>query len=216
MKKVFSTLVVLMAAVSLSFAQIDRERDFEYFPRHEFYLQYGTPSLVELSTTLSPELRDESFAGGETRNHIFTGIPAIGYNFFINRHVAVGIDFGYGRAQADLYVDDLVVPTEFGDRHINGLLCKSAIDCYAFHISATYTYWEGPSMEMSGAVYLGVNYKQEKLVTDYSDIIEPSTGVGFSYHLTAMKFRYGEAIGGFVELGFGCRGLVNLGLSIKI
>ena len=37
-----------------------------------------------------------------------------------------------------------------------------------------------------------------------------------SYHLTAIKVRYGETIGVFAELGFGFRGLVNVGLSIKI
>ena len=46
--------------------------------------------------------------------------------------------------------------------------------------------------------------------------IEPNDRLHFSYHITAIKFRYGDMLGGFAELGFGYRGLVNLGLSIKI
>ncbi len=213
MRKVFSTLAVLFAAVSVGFGQITWERDSEYFPHHEVYIQYGAPSLVELTTTLTSKINAENLAG-ESKNHVFTGIPAIGYNYFINRNLSIGADFGYGRAQAEIWISSLEgQPVQWETP-----LCTSMIDCYMFHLSASYIYWEGPSMEISGAVYLGVNYMDETVLTNHIDLLEidPNDRLNFSYHLTAMKFRYGETVGGFVELGFGYRGLVNLGLSIKI
>ncbi len=211
MKKVFSTLLVLVVTTLLSFAQINRERDSEYFPHHEVYIQYGAPSLVELTTTLTSKINDE-FIAGESKNHVFTGIPAVGYNYFFNRNFSVGADLGYGRAQAEIWISSLEgQPVQW-----EAPLCTSMIDCYMFHLSASYIYWEGVSMELSGSVYVGLNYMDETIITSHLDLVEPDDRLNFSYHLTALKFRYGEAIGGFVELGFGYRGIVNLGLSIKI
>ena len=71
-------------------------------------------------------------------------------------------------------------------------------------------------MECSGALYLGASWQDESMVDVARSGIEPNDRLHFSYHITAIKFRYGDMLGGFAELGFGYRGLVNLGLSIKI
>ena len=73
-------------------------------------------------------------------------------------------------------------------------------------------------MECSGALYLGVSYQDESIERSNEDYFIPEANdrLRFSYHITAIKFRYGETFGGLAELGFGCRGLVNVGLAIKI
>jgi len=37
----------------------------------------------------------------------------------------------------------------------------------------------------------------------------------FAYHITGCGIRYGEAVAGFTELGFGAKGWVRTGLSIS-
>ena len=86
MKHILTAAAALLLMSSAAFAQKNMVRDVDYFPRSEIYLQYGTPSLMELTTILSPNFHDE-VTNGETRNHKFSGIAAIGYNFFELRHV---------------------------------------------------------------------------------------------------------------------------------
>ena len=212
MKHIITAAAALLLMSSAAFAQKNRVRDVDYFPRSEIYLQYGTPSLMELTTILSPNFHDE-VTNGETRNHKFSGIAAIGYNFFIHPRVSIGLDFGYGYGSSDMYISDV---DEFGPAGDPQYMCKAVVMNYSCHLSGAFTYWQQGPMECSGALYLGVNYMDESVRNAVSDELEPNDHLNFSFHITAVKFRYGDMVGGFAELGFGYRGLLNVGLSIKI
>lgn len=212
MKHIITAAAALLLMSSAAFAQKNRVRDVDYFPRSEIYLQYGTPSLMELTTILSPNFHDE-VTNGETRNHKFSGIAAIGYNFFIHPRVSIGLDFGYGYGSSDMYISDV---DEFGPAGDPQYMCRAVVMNYSCHLSGAFTYWQQGPMECSGALYLGVNYMDESVRDAVSDELEPNDHLNFSFHITAVKFRYGDMVGGFAELGFGYRGLVNVGLSIKI
>ena len=212
MKHVLTAAAALLLISSAAFAQKNMVRDVDYFPRSEIYLQYGTPSLMELTTILSPNFHDE-VTNGETRNHKFSGIAAIGYNFFVHPRVSIGLDFGYGYGSSDMYISDV---DEFGPAGEPEFICRAVVMNYSCHLSGAFTYWQQGPMECSGALYLGVNYMDESVRDAVSDELEPNDHLNFSFHITAVKFRYGDMVGGFAELGFGYRGLVNIGLSIKI
>ena len=212
MKHILTAAAALLLISSAAFAQKNMVRDVDYFPRSEIYLQYGTPSLMELTTILSPNFHDE-VTNGETRNHKFSGIAAIGYNFFVHPRVSIGLDFGYGYGSSDMYISDV---DEFGPAGEPEFMCKAVVMNYSCHLSGAFTYWQQGPMECSGALYLGVNYMDESVRDAVSDELEPNDHLNFSFHITAVKFRYGDMVGGFAELGFGYRGLVNVGLSIKI
>ena len=212
MKHILTAAAALLLMSSAAFAQKNMVRDVDYFPRSEIYLQYGTPSLMELTTILSPNFHDE-VTNGETRNHKFSGIAAIGYNFFVHPRVSIGLDFGYGYGSSDMYISDV---DEFGPAGDPQYMCKAVVMNYSCHLSGAFTYWQQGPMECSGALYLGVNYMDESVRDAVSDELEPNDHLNFSFHITAVKFRYGDMVGGFAELGFGYRGLLNVGLSIKI
>lgn len=212
MKHILTAAAALLLMSSAAFAQKNMVRDVDYFPRSEIYLQYGTPSLMELTTILSPNFHDE-VTNGETRNHKFSGIAAIGYNFFVHPRVSIGLDFGYGYGSSDMYISDV---DEFGPAGEPEFMCKAVVMNYSCHLSGAFTYWQQGPMECSGALYLGVNYMDESVRNAVSDELEPNDHLNFSFHITAVKFRYGDMVGGFAELGFGYRGLLNVGLSIKI
>ena len=212
MKHILTAAAALLLMSSAAFAQKNMVRDVDYFPRSEIYLQYGTPSLMELTTILSPNFHDE-VTNGETRNHKFSGIAAIGYNFFVHPRVSIGLDFGYGYGSSDMYISDV---DEFGPAGEPEYMCRAVVMNYSCHLSGAFTYWQQGPMECSGALYMGVNYMDESVRNAVSDELEPNDHLNFSFHITAVKFRYGDMVGGFAELGFGYRGLLNVGLSIKI
>lgn len=212
MKYISTLMAAVVLLSSVAYAQKNRVRDVDYFPRSEIYLQYGTPSLMSLTTIMSPNFHDE-VSNGETRNHKFSGIAGVGYNFFLHPRVSVGLDFGVGYGSADMYMTDHSETGPAGDPRY---VCRAAIMNYDCHISGSFVYWQQGAMECSGALYLGVNYMDESVVNAASDELVPNDHMNFSFHITAVKFRYGDMIGGFAELGFGYRGLLNVGLSIKI
>jgi len=43
-----------------------------------------------------------------------------------------------------------------------------------------------------------------------------SSGAGFAFHVNAFGFRMGKEIGGFMEFGYGFRGVVNFGISARL
>ena len=217
MKRVLTIACLLVCSLGLS-AQRYRVVDAEYFPKNEIYIQYGTPTVLELSNMLSGDIRQGQYVEGDyvggSQNHKFSGVVGVGYNFNVTRGLYLGAYFGLGYADEELYLsgkggEAFAKPVTLG---------KMSVISYVGEISAGYTYWSEGMMEISSALYLGVAYLDEtmKLYTD--DYYNPISydKWKFSYHVTALKFRIGEAIGGFAELGFGYRGLVNIGLSIKI
>ena len=103
--RIITVIVLALTASAVAGAQTGRVRDSEYFPRNEVYVQYGTPSVIELTTMLNSEYRSEDY-DGDSRNHKFSGIAAVGYNFFVHPRVSIGLDFGYGYGSADMYITD--------------------------------------------------------------------------------------------------------------
>lgn len=213
MRRIIAALAVVTLIQAVSFAQKNRVRDADYFPRSEIYIQYGTPSVVELSTILQTEYRAEGY-DGDARNCKFSGIAGLGYNFFITPWFAIGLDGGFGYGSADMYITD----SELHPIEEPIFVYRSTVRSWSAHLSGTFVYWQRGPMECSGALYLGVTYQDETIVNPHPDYVIPGQNdrLRFSYHITAVKFRYGETVGGYAELGFGYRGLVNVGLSIKI
>lgn len=219
MRKIFTSALLFIILSSTfcieSYAQKWRTKDSEYFPRNEIYVQYGTPTVIELATTISnPTISKDKEA--DTKNHLFSGVAGLGYNFSITPALSVGIYGGYGYSSADIYARDVNSEDKFKAMY------NSSISNFSGQLSGHWTYFQSGSLECSSGVYLGISYLDESLTPLGSfDPNEPRFPkekdiFKLAYHLTAVKLRYGEIIGGFVELGFGYRGLVNVGLSIKI
>ena len=127
--RIIMVTVLALTASAVAGAQTGRVRDSEYFPRNEVYVQYGTPSVVELTTLLSSEYSSEGY-DGDSRNHKFSGIAAVGYSFFVHPRVSVGLDFGYGYGSADMYITDsdaapVILPI---------FVCRSSINSYSAHV----------------------------------------------------------------------------------
>lgn len=215
MKKIYSILLMVAAAVLLSNTVSakgrDRELDAQYFPRHEIYIQYGSPTILELVTMLKAPT---SFENYETANQIFTGTPGFGYNFFLREDLSIGIFGGYSFAQSDICV--------VKDGEVGKAIYSQGVKNYVGQLSANWTYFQSGPLTMESGLYLGVSYmdrditRAENLKEEVASKVPKSNEqVKAAYHITVCKLRYGNTFGVFGELGFGYRGLVNLGLSVK-
>jgi hypothetical protein len=205
MRKLLLSILIIFISSTFGYSKNNKTRDFEYFPRNEIYVQYGTPTILELVTTINQKDR------GTTSNQKFSGVGAAGYNFSISDKFAVGIYGGVSYTSAD-------IAPSIGGVSTSTPLFKSSVMSYVGMLSASWTYFNQNAMTLSSSLYLGVNYRDETISLISSDYKAPIQEdlFRFAYHITAIKFRYGEAIGGFAELGFGYRGIVNVGLSILL
>lgn len=225
MKKVYSILLILVTVVlcanTLSAQQHKhvREIDAQYFPRHEIYVHYGSPTIMEL-VTLLPAPKEFR---GDTKDQVFVGAPGIGYNFSLSEDFSLGIFGGYSYSKANIYA----LPPK-GVNADELLLYGIGVRSYVGQLSANWVYFKEDDLEMSTGLYLGAAFWDEDihlyadqgiltgLITEDFDIPHSSEQWKLSYHFTACKVRYGDTFGVFGELGFGYRGLVNVGLSIKL
>jgi len=225
MKKVYSILLILVTVVlcanTLSAQQHKhvREIDAQYFPRHEIYVHYGSPTVMELVTVL-PAPKEFS---ADTKDQVFIGAPGIGYNVSLREDFSIGIFGGYSYSKANIYA----LPPK-GVNADELLLYRIGVRSYVGQLSANWVYFKEDDLELSTGLYLGAAFWDEDihlyadkgilagLITEDFDIPHSSEQWRLSYHFTACKVRYGDTFGVFGELGFGYRGLVNVGLSIKL
>lgn len=212
-KLIISTIVVLSMFGTSLYGQKNRVRDFDYFPKNEFYLQYGAPTVLELTTLLGKPAISNNVEG-KADNHTFTGVGGLGYNYSIDELISLGFYTGVSSSSADVIALNSTDPTIPN----NVALYNSKVTAYTFMLSAGWNYFQIGALSLSSGLYLGLSYRDETISSKYSgDFVRNEKDVfKFAYHLSAIKARYGETIGAFAEIGFGFRGLLNIGLSIEL
>lgn len=183
--------------------------DYLSYSRNEFYLQYGTPNIIESGEAIA----DRNITnGGHTfnpENYWFSGTPAIGYNRYVRHNISFGLYAGMAWGGMTMYSESGQAVYSCTTRSVN------------FMASGTYVYYRYGITELSGSIYLGISHVSQTPGKADQNVMPgfiPEKGgrTSISYHLTALKARFGETFGGFVELGFGYRGILNAGISLKI
>lgn len=77
-----------------------------------------------------------------------------------------------------------------------------------------YNYLEKGKGCLYSGLLLGIRTKKE---TDYTESAKPQNReTKFDYDITAIGLRYGGKAGLFLEYGFGAKGIMRAGLSIKL
>lgn len=183
--------------------------DYIDYKKSEIYIQYGAPSVIELTNKLETKTLEP--LGLELAKTKYTGIGAVGYNFYLSPYISLGAYFGI--SEADMRLTD-----------------KKGHDVYTNHVrnytgllGISWTYFRSGIWEASCGAWLGVaqlDERQEILYTatshDEIKIPRENDRYRFAYNLTATRIRVGGGVfGAFAEIGFGYKGLANVGLSVK-
>jgi len=79
--------------------------------------------------------------------------------------------------------------------------------CYTIAIEAKYLYLNSKLVQLYGFLGAGYTFSANKDV---------ATSRFFNGQLTPIGIRVGKKIGGFAEIGFGYKGVANVGLSLNI
>lgn len=211
MKRTITFLILFLAPLTnLLWGQGHNDDSYISYLKNEIYIQYGSPSIVEMTNKLG----NDTYNGPDITRRFkgtgssYTGIAAVGYNRYLNPYFCIGAYIGTGESQ--IKAED----TESGK-----IVFSSKVRNITGMANFGWTYYRNGIWDLSCGVSAGIAHKDENISTVGSNdrqIPSEEEKIVFAYNFTVLKIRIGGGIlGGFAEFGFGYKGVANAGLSIR-
>ncbi len=203
MKNIVKTTVILTAAFILGAANANVNAQSAYkIKKHEIRPFYGTGYSASDSDIFANTLSNGLLGIAQKSETTTFGMVGLGYRYHINRF-GLGMDLGYSTAKEELFKKSKdVKPFE-----------TSKIRRYFVMPTASFSYYKKNHIDLYGAAGAGAIYETTK--KDIKDAKTENKTI-FAYQVTPIGLRVGnETIGGFLELGYGQKGLINAGISFK-
>ncbi len=194
MKKLISGLVLLSLIHSATFAQNKK---------HEIVAGYGIVShqtLKEITVNLAVTLATVGYVNTIYQNG--SGTFYLGYRYHLTKGIHLGIDAAYQRINEEVNNQDEVL----------GNLKR---EYFTLSANSNFSYINKPAFQMYSTLSLGYIQGNGYYTPIEGEKDSESTGL-FGFQVNALGFRFGQNIGGFVEIGYGYKGVLNFGLSVKL
>jgi hypothetical protein len=148
-----------------------------------------------------------AFTGGSHRaeNYTYSGASYISYSHTLKDNFSIGAELVYERISKDIFTSS----TKDG-RQIDNNLTIAA--------HAKYSYIVNPKFRMYSGLGAGYTTTQAKFTPVENSLYKASKGnIGsFNVHVTALGFRFGKKAAVSAELGFGYKGIANIGFSYQL
>ena len=194
MKKVVFIIGLILTSQALLQAQSKK---------HEIVLGYGTVihyDVKEVTVNLAITLVSVGYVNTVYQNG--TGTFFFGYRYSPVKSISVGIEGGYHRIDQEAWSQE-----EF--------LGKLKRQYYIMTGLANFNYVSKESFQMYSGLAIGYAFQNIHYmpVEGEEDVENPGQ---LAFHISAVGFRFGKAVGGFFELGYGYKGVINFGLSVKL
>lgn len=192
---------LLIALVFVCMAQLS----FSQEHYNEISINYGLATTDDVSTSFGTIFEDIVYGmfGDSTQfSNSSTGVFLFTYQHQFSKIISAGPVFGYEVLETDVTFKDEALGT------IKHNTFTLAIEGRVDYLNKEYF-----------GMYLGagvgatlIKVKSSSGDTDASDV-EPNSH--FNFHVTALGFRFGKQFGGTAELGYGYRGIMNLGFYYR-
>ena len=164
----------------------------------ELTLGYGTVTTNEILDVILNDFLLSGLTGGlyKTKNHTYSGASYVNFSYAIKNNFLIGAEVVYQRISKDIYL-------------VNDKDGRQVDNSFTIGANAKYSYISNPKFRMYSGLAAGYNTIQANF--------DPEKGNkgAFGYHLTAFGFRYGKKAAVIAELGFGYKGILNVGFNYK-
>lgn len=143
----------------------------------------------------------------ETKDKSMPGMVSIGYVYRLNSWLAVGGDLGMSRfgSEVSMTSNDGPKPNELIDRNTTIFLLMP---------TGRFYYKQKPKVALYGSLGAGALFANK---TERSGSLKETEKFStFAFQINPIGVRVGNRFGGFGELGFGMKGFVTLGFSMKL
>ena len=202
MKKLFLVFLLLGVVIKVS-AQDDKQK------KHEVRAFYGETFQLDFANALTDALTNIFSTHYKTSSNVY-GAFGLGYRYNINRF-KVGGDVSYIAYRSN------VAMKKGGEADY-----KTSDNNFIVLPSAEFVYFKRGILELYGGAGVGafVSLSKSSPITPegkkYLNNNLNDKSVNLAYQINPIAIRLGTGtVGGFLELGYGMKGLVNLGVSFK-
>lgn len=202
MKRILTILLIILAGSALYSQSYDRS-----YLKNDVQISYGIPSTDMFLKISSPMLNDIFPDERYIRdNYGGSGIAMLTYRRVSKSEMFFwGVAAGYNSTKGEVYY--------LGNPE--GELSRSFI---TVAVEGHYRYQNLKKVQLYSGIGLGYSIGTETLTPPTGSEKGPSSGSinRLAYQINVMGIRIGNNIGGFIELGYGYKGIVNVGLSIQL
>jgi len=204
MKKVFLCLVCVGLICGISAQELERAQ--LSIPKQEVYTGLGLLNDNQMAAMLSDVIFTVLTLGYLVEPgtyHAFT--PFLGYRYCFKKRFSLGGIFAFDYNSVKLY--NSAEPDQ-----------KREVKRYymTFAVEPKFNYMYRPAFQLYGYLGLGLTIITFGNVSfDDGSNAEISRVPYINAHLTPIGMRFGKEFGGFVEFGYGYKGIVNAGVNYR-
>ncbi len=200
MKTIAKTTVILVVFI-LGTLTTKAQSEYET-KKHEIRPFYGTAYATSFSDIFAKTLSNGLLGIAQKTETTTFGMAGLGYRYHINR-LGLGLDLGYSTANENLFKkEEDTKPFE-----------TNKIKRFFIMPTVSFSYYKRNVIDLYWAVSAGAIYETTKKDVKSDD---PENKTIIAYQVTPIGLRIGKGfIGGFLELGYGQKGIINTGISFK-
>ncbi len=197
MKKLVALVFIITLGTGMSYAQSSYESEMGFLRLEATAGLYTTKDIYT----------DIQYPTSDIWGRNVTGTYFLGLSFFRYKKLEVAISIGYQKA----YISNPV----FTNSNPNGVYDNLDVSYISFIPNARLNWVTSGDkrFEMYSAFGLGLTNVREDYATqnqqDASFFIP-------AFDITGLGLRLGDKFGGFMEVGFGSKGLMRAGLSLRL
>ncbi len=198
----FLFLLIFILSISLYGQSFDRS-----YLHHDIMVSYGLPA-TDMFQDISSKMLDDKFPDKRyiRDNYRGSGIISLTYRHVSKNELMLwGINLDYNQTVGDIY----------NVGQLEGELKRRFI---TIAIEGQYRYQNLNKIQLYSGLGIGYSFGNETLVPP----VESGTTSGsgsinrIAWQINAIGVRIGSSIAGFIEFGYGYKGIVNTGLSIQL
>ena len=191
-------LVALFAGVPKAFSQ-----DYiQSYGNNELQVSIGMLNTSNIIWNFSDLFADEMIPGTTWENTMVSTTYNIAYRYFLSDRVGVGACVAFGTEQSDGVVNATL------DGHLHRFNTTLAGEFKYNYMN--YGYFKLYGLAGAGVLYLHQSY------APLSRPKEDNSICYFDFQLSPVGVKVGTTFGGFAELGFGYRGVLNVGVYLEL
>jgi len=191
----------LIAAILVCITQFAFSQD--HF--NEISINYGLGTTDDMSSsfgTIFEDIAYDIFGDSTQYSNGSTGVFLVTYQHQFAKIISAGPVFGYEILETDVTKGDKTIGTL---KH----------NTFTLGIEARVDYLNKEYFGMYLGLGVGATMIKTKSSSDGADVSDIDPDSHFNFHVTALGFRVGKKFGGTAELGYGYRGIANVGLYYR-
>lgn len=189
---------ILIIALAITSTQVKAQVEGQ----SQINVGYGIASSNQISKELDKVIITVGSLGtityGDAKSN---GVINANYRYSISDKLNIGVSGAYEKITQDAFV----LKQKEG---------KLTSNIFTVAAEGNYKYISGPMLQLYSGVGLGLSVVQQKL-TKNDNTSEKASKSQFAYNITGLGVRYGKAFGVYAEVGYGYKGVANVGLSFQ-